>query len=50
VKDAEMDAELASLFARWKADRIGNERFGDWAARIVWPEIAAAAAAAPAAA
>ena len=45
VKDTEMDAELASLFARWKADRIGNERFGDWAARVVWPEIAAAAAA-----
>ncbi len=50
VKDAELDAELGALFARWKAERIGSERFGDWSARAVWPEIEAAAAAAPAAA
>ncbi len=39
VKDAEMDAELGALFERWKNTRIGAERFGDWAARVVWPEI-----------
>ena len=46
VKDAEMDAELRALFDRWKNTRIGAERFGDWAARVVWPEIVEAPAAA----
>ncbi len=46
VKDAEMDAELGALFERWKNTRIGAERFGDWAARVVWPEIVEAPAAA----
>ena len=50
VKDTEMDAELRTLFTRWKAERIGSERFGDWSARAVWPEIEAAAAAVPVAA
>ena len=44
--DAEMDAELRALFERWKNTRIGSERFGDWAARVVWPEIVEAPAAA----
>lgn len=46
VKDAEMDAELGALFERWKNTRVGTERFGDWAARVVWPEIVEAPAAA----
>jgi sulfite reductase (NADPH) hemoprotein beta-component len=41
VKDAEIVPELAALFARWKTSRVGAERFGDWAARVVWPEIEA---------
>jgi sulfite reductase (NADPH) hemoprotein beta-component len=44
VKDADMITELKPLFERWKATRIGTERFGDWAARVVWPEMAAAPA------
>ena len=46
VKVAEMDAELGALFDRWKNTRVGAERFGDWAARVVWPEIIEAPAAA----
>jgi sulfite reductase (NADPH) hemoprotein beta-component len=46
VKDADMITELKPLFQRWKETRLGAERFGDWAARVIWPEIAAAAAAA----
>ena len=49
VKDADIITELKPLFERWKATRIGAERFGDWAARVVWPEIPAPAPAAPAA-
>jgi sulfite reductase (NADPH) hemoprotein beta-component len=49
VKDAEIVPELKALFERWKATRIGSERFGDWSARVVWPEIEAAAAASAAA-
>lgn len=45
MKDTEMDAELRALFERWKSTRIGGERFGDWAARVVWPELQATAAA-----
>jgi sulfite reductase (NADPH) hemoprotein beta-component len=48
VKDADIIAELKPLFERWKSTRVGAERFGDWAARVVWPEIEAAAAPAPA--
>jgi sulfite reductase (NADPH) hemoprotein beta-component len=50
VKDAEIVTELKALFERWRATRIGSERFGDWSARVVWPEIEAAAAASVAAA
>jgi sulfite reductase (NADPH) hemoprotein beta-component len=42
VKDADMITELKPLFERWKATRLDAERFGDWAARVIWPEIAAA--------
>jgi sulfite reductase (NADPH) hemoprotein beta-component len=46
IKDAEIVGELKALFQRWKETRIGSERFGDWSARVLWPEIDAAAAAA----
>jgi sulfite reductase (NADPH) hemoprotein beta-component len=46
VKDPDIVPELRALFERWKATRVGGERFGDWAARVVWPEIAEAAPAA----
>lgn len=44
IKDADMDAEMRALFERWKATRLGGERFGDWAARVLWPELQGAAA------
>lgn len=44
VKDAEIEGELRPLLTRWKQDRRPNERFGDFAARAIWPEMAAAAA------
>ncbi len=44
VKDAEIEAELRPLFSRWKSERQPGERFGDFAARVLWPEIAAPAA------
>jgi sulfite reductase (NADPH) hemoprotein beta-component len=47
IKDAEIVQELKALFQRWKDTRIGSERFGDWSARVVWPELDAAAAAVP---
>ena len=46
VKDAEIEGELRPLLTRWKNDRRAGERFGDFAARVIWPEIAAAQAAA----
>jgi sulfite reductase (NADPH) hemoprotein beta-component len=48
IKDPEIEAELRPLFTRWKNDRQPGERFGDFAARVLWPEHAAAAAAAAA--
>jgi sulfite reductase (NADPH) hemoprotein beta-component len=48
VKDPEIEAELRPLLTRWKSDRQSGERFGDFVARVIWPEQAAAAAAAPA--
>ncbi len=44
VKDAEIEAELRPLFTRWKSERHPGERFGDFAARVLWPELAAPAA------
>ena len=46
VKEADIEAELRPLFTRWKEARTAGERFGDFAARVFWPETAAAAAAA----
>lgn len=52
VKDPEIEAELRPILTRWKDERVVGERFGDFAARVLWPELAAqqAAAAAQAAA
>jgi sulfite reductase (NADPH) hemoprotein beta-component len=44
VKDPEIENELRPLFTRWRDSRLPGERFGDFAARILWPEHAAAAA------
>lgn len=44
VKDAEIEAELRPLFTRWKNERQPGERFGDFAARVLWPELVAPAA------
>jgi sulfite reductase (NADPH) hemoprotein beta-component len=48
IKDAEIEAELRPLLTRWKNERLPGERFGDFAARVFWPEQAAAAATTPA--
>ena len=50
VKDVDMITELGQLFQRFAGERVGAERFGDWAARAVWPEIEAATVKEPAAA
>ncbi len=49
IKEAELEAELRPVLARWKSDRAPGERFGDFAARVLWPEIEAAKSAVPAA-
>ncbi len=38
VKDPDIVAELRPLFARYAQERLPAERFGDWVARVVWPE------------
>jgi sulfite reductase (NADPH) hemoprotein beta-component len=49
IKETELEAELRPLLTRWKSGRQAGERFGDFAARVLWPEQAAAVpAAAPA--
>ena len=50
VKDPEIENELRPLLTRWKSERVAGERFGDFSARVVFPELAQAAAAAAAAA
>ena len=47
IKEAELEAELRPVLTRWKTERSPGERLGDFAARVLWPEQAAAAAAAP---
>ena len=49
VKDAEIEAELRPLLARWKAERLPGERFGDFCSRCVLPEQIKAGAAGDAA-
>ena len=38
VKVEELPEKLGGLFARFKAERKNSERFGDFCARVVWPE------------
>ncbi len=38
VKDADIEAELRPVLARYAAERQAGERFGDWAERVVWKE------------
>jgi sulfite reductase (NADPH) hemoprotein beta-component len=38
VKDPDIDNELRPLFARYAQERLAGERFGDWVARVLWPE------------
>jgi sulfite reductase (NADPH) hemoprotein beta-component len=38
VKDPDIIAELRPLFARYAQERLAGERFGDWVARMLWPE------------
>jgi sulfite reductase (NADPH) hemoprotein beta-component len=45
IKGADVEAELGPIFERWRAERVANERFGDFAARVIWPELDAAQAA-----
>ncbi|MFM1851377.1 MAG: Sulfite reductase hemoprotein beta-component [Verrucomicrobiota bacterium] len=45
IKEIDLEAELGPLLTRWKAERTSGERFGDFAARVIWPELDAAAAA-----
>jgi sulfite reductase (NADPH) hemoprotein beta-component len=45
IKEAEIEAELRPVLTRWKSERLTGERFGDFAARVLWPEIPAAPAA-----
>lgn len=42
VKEAELEAELRSLLERYARERRAGERFGDWAARVLWSETQAA--------
>jgi sulfite reductase (NADPH) hemoprotein beta-component len=42
VKDAEIVNELRPLLTRYAAERSSGERFGDWVARALWSEPAAA--------
>lgn len=43
VKDVDIVNELRPLLARYGSERQNGERFGDWAARVLWNEPAAAA-------
>ena len=42
VKEPEVVNELRPLLQRFRDERQGAERFGDWAARVIWAEKAAA--------
>lgn len=43
VKDAEIIDELRPVLTRYAKERQNGERFGDWSARVLWPELAAPA-------
>ncbi len=44
VKDSEIEAELRPLLQRYAQERRDGERLGDWAARVLWPELETAPA------
>ena len=44
VKGEDLVTELLPVLTRWKNERIGHERFGDFVARVIWPEQDAAKA------
>lgn len=39
IKTEDIINELRPTFQRFKHERIGAERFGDFAARVLWPEV-----------
>lgn len=43
MKEADMETELRPVLERYAKERNNGERFGDWAARVIWPETEAAA-------
>ncbi|MFI5356317.1 MAG: NADPH-dependent assimilatory sulfite reductase hemoprotein subunit [Opitutales bacterium] len=47
-KEAELETELGPILRRWRDERLPGERFGDFAARVLWAEPAVPAASAPA--
>ena len=49
VKSEDIMKELRPVLARWRDERVGGERFGDFAQRVILPELEAAKAAAQAA-
>ena len=38
LKETDTETELRPLLVRYKAERLAGERFGDWVARVFWPE------------
>jgi sulfite reductase (NADPH) hemoprotein beta-component len=48
IKEPDIETELRPVLSRWKQNRKPGERFGDFAARVLFPEITAAEAAAAA--
>ncbi|HUC83615.1 MAG TPA: NADPH-dependent assimilatory sulfite reductase hemoprotein subunit, partial [Candidatus Acidoferrales bacterium] len=38
IKEPEIENELRPLLSRYVRERLGGERFGDFAARALWPE------------
>lgn len=43
IKEVELETHLRPILQRWKNERDSEERFGDFAARVLWPELDAAA-------
>lgn len=39
VKEPDVETELRPLLSRYAAERNSDERFGDWAARVLWNEV-----------
>lgn len=39
VKESDLEAELRPVLSRYAQERQDGERFGDWAARVLWPEM-----------